>query len=126
MADATYSAGRDRLITGDWTTDTIQVLLITGTYSYSAAHTTITDITGEASGTGYSRKAVPTRTVAAGKLDHGDITWTGLNVGELKAAVYFDTADNRLLFFKDSGFPLTTNGSDVVLATGAGGLAQLT
>lgn len=125
MADATYSAGRDRLITGDWTADTIQVLLITGSYTYSAAHSNITDITGEATGTGYSRKAVPTRTVSAGKLDHGDITWTGLDTGTLVAAVYFDNADGRLLFFKDSGFPLDTNGSDVILATGVNGLVQL-
>lgn len=125
MADATYTSGLDRVATGDWTTDDIRVLLITGAYTYSAAHNNITDITGEATGTGYTRKAVPTATSVGGKLDHGDITWTGLDTGTITAAVYFDNIDGQLLFYKDSGFPLVTNGSDVVLATGAGGLVQM-
>lgn len=125
MADATYTSGLDRVVTGNWTAGTINVLLITGAYTFSAAHNNITDITGEAAGGGYERKPVPTRTVDDGKLDHGDITWTTLDTGTLAAAVYYDTSDGQLLFYKDSGFPLVTNGSDVVLATGVAGLVQM-
>lgn len=142
MADATYNKGYEEISDQDWENDDIQVLLLdnAGTPTFDATHVFVTDVLGatgntECTGTGYSRQSVPSPTATADQsnnrmdMDHGDITYTGADFGEVGAAVYFrqvtDDTDSPVWFYKDSGFPFQTNGADFTIATGSGGLVQV-
>lgn len=57
-------------------TDTLKMLLVTSSYTFSAAHATVSDITNEVSTNGYARQTVAnqawTETTGTGKLDFDD------------------------------------------------------
>jgi hypothetical protein len=141
MADATYNEGLQDKHYNDWASASIEVLLLDNADSptFDATHTYVADVlsaTGnsESSGTGYSRKSVPSRTVTRddannrAELDHGDITYSGADFGEIGAAVYYrlvtDDTDSPVWFYKTSGFPAQTNGADFTLSTGSAGLVH--
>lgn len=57
-------------------TDTLKMLLVTSAYTFSAAHSALSDITNEVSGNGYARQTLAnvafTETAGVGKLDFDD------------------------------------------------------
>ncbi len=95
MANLTYSIAKANLNTVDWTGATkFRVLLATTTYVPSAAHVHVSDVTNEATGTGYVRKLLATLTRAANgaNFDYKAVAsvWTGLSSTFRYAIVYCD------------------------------------
>ena len=68
MADDIYPSFKEYLGDGtiDLDGDTFKIMLLSGTYTYDAAHAVKSDITDEISGTGYS----------AGGATLASVTWT--------------------------------------------------
>lgn len=141
MADRTYNEGLTELIDQDWTSASIEVLLLDNADAptFNADDVTVADVLAragntESSGTGYSRQSVPSRTVSRNdtddraELDHGDIVYSGADFGEVGAAVYYrlitDDSDSPVWFYKDSGLPFQTNGTDFTLSTSSSGLVH--
>lgn len=135
MANAKYNIAKGEFAKGNinWETDTIEVMLVDNTYTFNPDHAYVSDITGEISGTGYSRKALTNKTVTVDNtndkaiLDCDDITFTGINAGTVNAMIVYkkvtNDTDSILIGYWDSGnFPFTTNGGDVVLVIDANGL----
>lgn len=141
MADATYDEGLTELIDRDWTADDLDVLLLDNADgpTFNAADVTVADVLAragntECSGTGYSRQDVPSRTVSRNgtdnraELDHGNVLYSGADFGEIGAAIYYrlvtDDTDSPVWFYKDSGLPYQTNGTDFELNTSSSGLVH--
>lgn len=141
MPDGTYNTGLEELNVDSWEDADIRVLLLADdTLDFDRTHATVSELLAaagntEASGPGYERKTVPARTVTRNdtddraELDHDDIVWTDIDAGTVGAIIYFrhvtDDTDSVVWFFKDSGFPFATNGSDLVRRTPSGGLVQV-
>ena len=142
MAATVYNVAKKKWLDGtlDMDTDTIKVLLITGTVSINPDHATVAAVLAamaEANGTGYtsgvgssSRKTV-TMTVAQDDANDratatsSTTSWTGVSLAAtIKGYLYYkhasgsdDTLNFPIGFVDDAtGLPLTTNGSDVNLA----------
>lgn len=141
MSDQTYNEGLTEMVDRDWTNDDIDVLLLDNADSptFNAADVTVADVLAragntECSGTGYSRQDVPSRTVSRNdtdnraELDHGNVLYSGADFGEIGAAIYYrlvtDDTDSPVWFYKDSGLPYQTNGSDFELSTSSSGLVH--
>lgn len=77
--------------------DTLKMLLVTSTYTFSAAHATLSDITNEVSGNGYARQTLAnvayTETAGVGKLDFDDPVFTasGGAIVARRYVIYNDT-----------------------------------
>jgi hypothetical protein len=139
MADGTYNRGLKELSDQSWQSADIRVMLLTqdAGLTFDPDHAFVGDVLGAAgnSDSGAPRTVVPSRTATQDDandrlvLGHGDVDFTALDVGAVGAAVYYrhvsSDANSPVWFYKDSGFPLTTNGSDVTIRTGAGGLATI-
>jgi len=129
----------------DWDAvgQTFKVLLLTAAYTPDKDHQFVSDLVAhEVAGTGYvggfggsGRKAIVNRTVTAdlpndrAELDGDDVSWPGLNVGAIASAVIFrertSDADSELIAIVDSGFPVTSDGSDLSIAWNAEGILQI-
>ncbi len=95
MANLTYSIAKANLNTVDWTGATkFRVLLATTTYVPSAAHAHVSDVTNEATGTGYVRKLMASLTRAASGANYDykatALTWSTLSSTFRYAIVYCD------------------------------------
>ena len=75
--------------TWDWVADTINVLIMTSTYTFSAAHDFRNDITNEVTGTGYSAGGLG--------LDNKSVSSAGVNPAVL-------TADDEVIAQSGAGF----------------------
>lgn len=142
MADGSYNRGLAEISAQSWAAADIRVLLLDDdvALTFDRDHNFVADVLGvagntEMTGTGYARQALAGKVATEDDtndrliIDHDDITYTAINAGTAGAAVYFrqvtNDADSPVWFWKDSGFPFVTNGSDMVIATGADGLATL-
>lgn len=122
MARFVYTKAKEKIMTKqvDLVGDTIKTALVANTYTpnattdefYStiAAHVLDEDIT------------LTSKSVAGGAFDAADVTWSAVAAGDtaLGVVTYMDTgnpATSILLHFNGdvSGFPFTTNGSDVTV-----------
>lgn len=128
MADnAIYPNYKEALLTGAANTDmaagTVKAVLVdTGTYTYSAAHTFLSDLTGTVG----TAVALSAKTFTDGNFDSADVTWSGVTGATAEAIVlYLDTgsdASSRLILILDTaqtGLPVTPNGGDVSYTVGA-------
>lgn len=139
MASSVYNAAKNLFVTGalDWDTDDIRCLLVTSSYTFDADHATVSAITNELSGTGYSRQSM---TCSAPTIDTGndqvecdasDTTFASLNAdnGTIAAAVVFkfvtNDADSIPIAYVD-GVDVVTNGSDVIVQWGSEGVFKVT
>lgn len=98
MANALYDPGREGFLDGsiDWDTDDIRVILLKSTYSFSAAHKFVSDLTPGTNDNGRSA-ALGTKTVTNGVADAADAS--------LVAAAA--SASNALSVFKHTGVDAT-------------------
>jgi len=122
MARFVYTKAKEKIMTKqvDLIGDPIKVALVANTYTpnastdefYSAiaAHVLDSDIT------------LSGKSVAGGAFDANDVTWSAVAAGDTARGVvsYMDTgnpATSPILHFNGdvSGFPFTTNGSDVTV-----------
>lgn len=90
----------------DLDADTIKVILVSSSYTFSASHAQYSDITNELStANGYTAggatlaNAVFTQTSGVGKFDADDVVWTasGGAITARRAILYNDTSTNDLL-----------------------------
>ena len=99
MADVIYNSFKRDIMNGsiDLDTDTINVMLVTSTYTPNQdAHTKRSDVTNEVSGTGYSAggaalagKAVTVdNTDNEGVFDANDLTWSTSTITARGAVLY--------------------------------------
>lgn len=124
MANALYDKGREGFLDGsiDWDTDDIRVILVRSSYTFSAAHDFVDDITtGNENG---RSAALGSKTVTSGVADAADTTITATAAVASNALVIFkhtgSDATARLIAYIDtpaSGLPFTPAASQVVPVT---------
>ena len=139
MASIMYNYGKGEILNGnvDWVSDTIKLGLTSTTSAYTPDpdHHFPGSASGpaasEASGTGYSRKALANKAVNVNdtddraEADADDVTWTGLDCGTITYAFVYkevnDDSDSPLICCLDFA-DLVTNGGDVTLQFASAGL----
>lgn len=119
----TYNRGKALILNGgiDFDTTDIRALLVTSTYTFSAAHNFVTDLTNEVSGGTYVRKAT-TRTVVENDASNraegtvANVLWTALTCTGTPAALIlykYNAADGSAELLSYHDFTATAaNGGD--------------
>jgi len=134
----------------DLLNDTIKVGLSTSTHVPNKDDTFLDDagvddfVDGELSGTGYvtgfggaGRKTLASKTLAYNaandrvEFDAADVTWTAINAGTIAQATLLREVTNNagsppIANVDSGGFPVVTNGSDVMIQWNAAGIINLT
>ena len=137
MADVIYTSFKRDIMNGaiDLDTDTIKVMLVTSSYTVSAAHTKRSDITNEVVGTGYTTlgKTITTPTVTNvstnGVFDGDDISWTTSTI-TARGAVLFksrggaSSADELICFLDFTTDKVSTAGT-FTISWNASGILNL-
>lgn len=133
MANAIYPLYKQALMDADTDVDLIAgnvkvALVDTGTYTYSAAHQFLSDLTGITATSGN----LASKTVTNGVFDAADVTLTAVSGNQSEALVfYIDTGvagTSRLVAYLDTGqtgLPVTPNGGDINLVWNALGIFAL-
>lgn len=142
MTATFYTEGlRQLLENGDWVSGDYRVCLVEAAYTFSAAHTAMTDVTNQVVGAArtdavaLSSRAYLDVTNGTG-LDSADYTFTSVPSGDtIDAAVVFKgggtaATDVPLCYIdEDSGaaaISVPTNGNNVTITVGADGWATIT
>lgn len=122
MANALYAKGKEKILSGaiDFVTDTIKVALVKNDYAQDlAADEFYTSISASVLNT---PQTLGSKSVTAGVFDAADATYTAVTAGDTSEGVviYKDTGvagTSPLLLYIDTitGFPLATNGGDIVI-----------
>ena len=127
MANALYPSFKEALLNKehDLNSDAIKAILVDlADYTYSAAHTQLSDVAVAARVATSGALASPT--IASGVFDSADFTWTAVTGDPCEAIIlYNDThASKALIAFYDTGMtgiPVTPNGGDINLTVHASG-----
>jgi hypothetical protein len=131
MANAVYPIGKKALLDADvdLLSDTIKIVLLTSSYTYSASHDFLNDITA-----GYrvaTSSALSSKTTTGGAFDAADVTFAGLTGSVVtRWVLYKDTgteSTSQLLAYFDTlsgggSLNYTPNGNDFTLVFGASGI----
>lgn len=122
MANALYVKGAEKILSAavNFVTDTLKVALVKNTYPQNLATDEFyTSISAYVVGT---PQTLGSKSVTGGKFDASDATFTAVASGDTLEGVviYKDTgsaATSPLLAYIDTitGFPLATNGGDIVI-----------
>ena len=128
MATGWMPTGLDATLNGDidWDTDTIKCVMLLSSYSFSAAHEFLDDVSGSAAVNGTSSALTVTKT--SGVIDMSDFTVTPDTAQTIGSLMFYkDTGTpgtSNLLWFADSNkvsnLPLATDGSAVNITIDAG------
>ena len=133
MANAIYPLYKQALLDASSNSDvndgTVKVALVdTGTYTYSAAHDFLDDLSGVVG----TAQTIANTTVAAGVFDGDNVTFTAVTGATVEALViYIDTgtpSTSRLVAYIDTGqtgLPVTPNGGDITITWNASGIFAL-
>ena len=140
MADVIYNSFKRDIMNGsiDLDTDTINVMLVTATYTPDQdAHTKRSDITNEVVGTGYVAGGAPLagKTVTAdntdneGVFDATDLSWATATITARAAVLYkarggASSAD-ELLCYVDFGSNITSTAGTFLITWNAEGILNL-
>lgn len=137
MADLVYSAFKNRAAGGatqiDLDTDTIKIMLVTSSYTASAAHDFRDDITAnEVSGTGYTAggASLANKTISASGnnyvFDADDATWTTATITARGAVLYKSlggaSSADPLICFLDFGSDVTSTSATFTVQFNASGI----
>lgn len=119
----------------DLINDTLNVALVTSSYTFNDEHDVIGDITNELSGGNYARVALTSNGVTLDDTNNGayfdaaDTTFPSLGAAAgtpAAAIIYSDThASDRLLFYVELTTPDTPDGNNYVINWAAGGIATV-
>lgn len=122
MANALYAKGKEKMLTAaiNFSTDTIKVALVKNDYAQNLTTDEFyTSISASVVGT---PQTLASKTITSGVLDAADITFSAVAAGSTceGVVIYKDTgveATSPLIAYIDTitGFPLATNGGDVVI-----------
>ena len=124
MANALFDSGREAFLAGDiaWDTDDIRCCLVRG-YTFSAAHTSIADVTGAGGTIVQSSGAFTSKTTTAGVADAADVLFSAVAAGSAITSVIVykegaNDAGRKLIAYIDTGtgLPITPTGADITVA----------
>lgn len=129
MANAIYPKYKEALIqasSNSSLTGTVKVALVdTGTYTYSASHQYLSDLSGVVG----TAQTLANKTYTNGVLDADNVTYTAVSGSSVEALVfYIDTGvagTSRLVAYIDTGqtgLPVTPNGGDITITWDAAGI----
>lgn len=133
MANAIYPLYKQALLDQDSDSDlddgTVKVALVdTGTYTYSASHQFLSDLTGVVG----TAQTIANTTVALGVFDGDNVTYTAVSGNTVEALVFYidtgNSATSRLVAYIDTGqtgLPVTPNGGDITITWNASGIFAL-
>jgi len=133
MTNAIYPAYKQALLDASSNADlndgTVKVALVdTDTYTYSASHDFLDDLSGVVG----TAQTIANTTVTAGLFDGDNVTFTAVSGATVEALViYIDTGTpgtSRLVAYLDTGqtgLPVTPNGGDIAITWNASGIFQL-
>lgn len=138
MANAMYTAGRNGLVdnTINWTTDTIHAVMVTSSYTFSAAHATMENANVPTAARVGSSSALTSTTKTGSALDAADLTFSSVSAGStVDAVVIFKyvtsetSASSIPIAYIDTagGSPISvaTNGGDITFSWNASGLVSV-
>jgi hypothetical protein len=121
MANAPYKLGSEKMMKGliDLSGATIKAALVKNTYTVNlTTHEFFSDISAHVLGT---PQALTGKTETLGVFDANDVTFAAVTAGDTALAVvlYKDTGTSGtspLILYDDTitGFPIATNGGDIV------------
>lgn len=127
MANVLMATAKKKFLDADidLLVDTIKVVLIdTGTYTFSAAHEFLSDV----SGTVGTAQTLGTKTTTGGVFDSADVTFSSVSGNSAEAIyMYKDTGvagTSALIAYYDtasSGLPVTPNGGDITITVNGSG-----
>ena len=122
MSNAWYAKGKEKQLSAtiNLVSDTIKVMLVKNTYPQNlATDEFVADISAYRLSTD---QTLGSKSVTGGVFDAGDVTYSAVTAGDTSEGVviYKDTgaeATSPLLMYIDTitGFPLATNGGDIVI-----------
>lgn len=122
MSNALYAKGKEKILSAsiNFVSDTIKVALVKNTYPQNLATDEFySDISAYVIGT---PQTLGSKSVTGGVFDASDATYTAVTAGDTLegVVVYKDTGvagTSPLLMYIDTitGFPLATNGGDIVI-----------
>jgi len=133
MANAIYPKYKEAILDSATNSDlndgTVKVALIdTSTYTYSAAHDFLDDVSGVVG----TAQTIANTTVTSGLFDGDNVTFTSVSGNSVEALIiYIDTgssATSRLVAYIDTGqtgLPVTPNGGNITITWDAAGIFQL-
>lgn len=137
MADTIYTSFKRDIMNGaiDLDTDTVKVMLVTSSYTVSAAHTKRSDITNEVSGTGYTAGGVAigsptvTNVSTTGVFDGNDVSWTTSTITARGAVLYKSrggaSSADELLCYLDFGSDKVSTAGTFSIVWNASGIIVL-
>lgn len=128
MASIIYNSALDDAVKGniDFDTDTFKIILVTSSYvADKDAHTKRSDVTNEASGTGYTTggettTVTVTKDTANDRIDinFSDVLWANATLTAAGAVIYKSTGtaatDNLVAYLDFAGDVTSTNGTFTV------------
>ena len=131
MANAMYNAAKEDYLGGvrAFDTDAIRCVLVdTGVYTFSAAHTSYDDLAGAV--VGVESGLFTSKTITGGVANAADVTFTAVAGPTTVEAivVFYDSgvsSTDTLLCYIDSassGLPVTPNGTDISITWNASGI----
>lgn len=133
MANAIYPKYKEALLDAFTDIDinmlTAKVALVdTGTYTYSATHQFLSDLSGVVG----TAQTLTSKSVTNGVFDAADVTFTAVTGNSVEALViYIDTGTagtSRLVAYIDTGvtgLPVTPNGGNISITWNASGIFAL-
>lgn len=120
MANKFYPKGAEKLLGSlDLATDTIKAALLSDSYTYSASHEFLSDISASVLSTA---QTLASKAVTGGAFDAADAVYTAVASGAnaTYVAIYKDTGTagtSPLIWLVDNatGLPMATNGGDITV-----------
>lgn len=139
MASAVYNSFKRDIMNGsiDLDTDTIKVALVSSTYTADIdAHTKLSDITNEVSGTGYTAGGNTLASLAVtadntddeGVFDASDTNWASSTITARGAVVYKSTgtaSTSPLICYIDFGSDQVSSSGNFVIQWNSEGILNL-
>jgi len=122
--------GQSSATSVDLVDDVIRIALVdTGTYTYSATHEFLSDVTGVVG----TAQTLASKTVTNGVFDAADVTFTGLTGDSVEAYIIYKNVSgvpgsSSLIAYFDtatSGLPFTPNGGNLTIQFNASGIFAL-
>lgn len=132
MANAVYNKAKEALLAADIDLDAsvVKCVMVTSSYTYSAAHQYLSDVAGGARVA--TSSGLTNKTLTNGTFDADDVTYTTPASGSTVTGLvlFIDTGvegTSRLICYLDTatGLPLTTNGGNIQIAWNASGILVL-
>jgi hypothetical protein len=128
MANALYPTFKQALANKEINldTDTIVLYLVDlADYTYSAAHSALTDLPVAAR---VSNVTLTATTIASGVFDSADPTFPTVTGDPSEALILYDSTADKLIAFYDTGvtnLPVTPNGTNIPVTVNASGWFSL-